>query len=64
MKTDMQSIRRGIIQSLDSFIYCPCCEGQMECKKGCTFADDCPEDAENLKKMRDAINKWLPEEKK
>lgn len=31
---------------------CPCCDGVQECVDGCTFAADCPSDAERMECAR------------
>jgi len=34
---------------------CPCCEGVRECSDGCTFVEDCPDDAEIMAGARAAM---------
>ncbi len=31
---------------------CPCCGASDVCMEGCTFAEDCPEDAEKMLEIR------------
>lgn len=30
-------------------------DGVLECEEGCTFAEDCPHEAENLESLREAL---------
>jgi hypothetical protein len=34
---------------------CPCCQQIYLCEDGCTFEEDCPNDAERMEGARDAL---------
>jgi hypothetical protein len=44
------------IEMLEAWIIgdctCPCCQETRECSEGCTFAEDCPQDAERMHEAR------------
>lgn len=47
--------RQSLIEVMGSMLHCPCCGKTMDCEDSCTFAVDCPAEAENLAALRDAV---------
>lgn len=47
--------RQAIIEAMGDLLRCPCCGETMDCAEDCTFAVDCPAEAENLAVLRDAV---------
>lgn len=50
-----KATRESIIDYMNATLTCPCCLGVLECEEGCTFAEDCPHEAENLESLREAL---------
>lgn len=40
---------------LEGDCHCPCCDEKRECVGDCTFADDCPTDADRMAQVRDVL---------
>ena len=41
--------------------YCPCCDlTDVTCYPGCTFAEDCPSEAEQMQSARDVLYGTTP----
>ena len=50
---EMAMARLGVLEHwLEGFCTCPCCQQARKCSEGCTFAVDCPEDAERMEECR------------
>ena len=47
--------RQATIEAMGDFLRCPCCAETMDCVDDCTFAQDCPDDANTLALLRDAV---------
>lgn len=50
-----ETTRQGIVEALGDTLLCPCCTEYEVCSDDCTFATDCPEDAERLELLRLAV---------
>lgn len=44
-----------LLNFVEVYATCPCCDGVDECDAECTFAKDCPGDVEKMQMARDAI---------
>ena len=42
----------GLREWLEADARCPCCDTTDACVEGCTFATDCPQDAERMAEVR------------
>jgi hypothetical protein len=40
---------------IKGFCDCPCCGELEQCLEGCTFAEDCPNEAELMRDARDLL---------
>ena len=50
-----ETTRQGIVEALGDMLLCPCCAEFEVCADDCTFAADCPDDAERVAMLRDAM---------
>ena len=44
-----------LIAAINAMLHCPCCGETMDCLDDCTFAVDCPAEADDLSVLRDAV---------
>lgn len=47
--------RQSVIAALGAMLSCPCCGETEVCVDECTFAMDCPYEAEAMSVLRDAV---------
>lgn len=53
-----RALRRRVARMeswMEGYAYCPCCQQARQCADGCTFATDCPDDAERMDQIRDLL---------
>lgn len=47
--------RADIVTALGAQLQCPCCGETLDCIASCTFAADCPKEAQQMQFLRDAV---------
>ena len=47
--------QQAIIEAMGSMLHCPCCGESMDCPDDCTFIVDCPDEAQGMAVLRDAV---------
>lgn len=53
---EIEYIRADLVDNaLGSLTECPCCMERKECTHDCTFAEDCPDDCEQMEYFRSAL---------
>lgn len=51
----LRTVLDRINDACSAMLHCPCCGETTNCLDDCTFAVDCPADAEHMQYLRDAI---------
>lgn len=51
----VHATRQRIIDACGSMLMCPCCGEQFACADDCTFSADCPDEANTMMCLRDAV---------
>lgn len=51
----LRTAAQAAIDALGDLLRCPCCDGVTACADDCTFAADCPNEANTLAVLRDAV---------
>jgi len=54
LRCDAATLDR-LLAYVKAHCYCPCCEQDMDCLEGCTFATDSPGEAERMNEARSVL---------